>query len=63
MSAAQAAVGKQLLSMEQHTFFVTAQALCKLRGFKQSPRLLTKFYPYFPLEIGDRPPLKITFFY
>jgi hypothetical protein len=43
MSAAKAAVDKQLLSMEQHTFFVTAQALCKPRGFKQSPRLLTGF--------------------
>jgi hypothetical protein len=52
ISAAQAAVDKQILSIEQHTFFVNAQALYKLRGFKQSPRLLTKFYPYFPLEIG-----------
>jgi hypothetical protein len=43
MSAAQAAVDKQLLSMEQHTFYVTAQFLCKPRGFKQSPRLLTGF--------------------
>jgi hypothetical protein len=43
MSAAQAAVDKQLLSMEQHTFSVTAQFLCKPRGFKQSRRLLTGF--------------------
>jgi hypothetical protein len=36
MSAAQAAVDKQLLSMEQHTFSVTAQFLCKLRGFSKA---------------------------
>jgi hypothetical protein len=52
MSASQAAVDKQLLSIEQHTFFIITQDLCKPRGFKQSPHLLTKFYPYFPLEIG-----------
>jgi hypothetical protein len=34
MSAAQAAVDKQLLSMEQHTFFVTAQFLCRAASSK-----------------------------
>jgi hypothetical protein len=52
MSAAQAAVDKQLLSMEQHTFFVITQDLCKQCVFKQNPRVLTRVYPYFPLEIG-----------
>jgi hypothetical protein len=51
MSAAQAAADKQMLSIEQHTFFVITQNLCKPRVFKQNPRVLTRVYPYFPLEI------------